>query len=199
MPTQLTRAELRRVAAQRPTTVTIGVFDGVHRGHVALLRRVIERAAANGSAAGVVTFHPHPQHVLRPDMPLSYLTSLEDRLSLLTEAGLDIVMGVGEAFAALMVVTGAISPPIFLASFCLELAMAWSVSGMGDIAEPPNLVVAVAWMALAVIFLLLAYWVLLVLFRAIRCALDVDQARAALYLILYLVACMLPVYFLAAT
>ena len=66
MPTQLTRAELRRVAAQRPTTVTIGVFDGVHRGHVALLRRVIERAAANGSAAGVVTFHPHPQHVLRP-------------------------------------------------------------------------------------------------------------------------------------
>ena len=91
MPTQLTRAELRRVAAQRPTTVTIGIFDGVHRGHVALLRRVIERAAANGSAAGVVTFHPHPQHVLRPDMPLSYLTSLEDRLSLLTEAGLDIV------------------------------------------------------------------------------------------------------------
>ena len=104
----------------------------------------------------------------------------------------------GEAFAALMVVTGAISPPIFLASFCLELAMAWSVSGMGDIAEPPNLVVAVAWIALAVIFFLLAYWVLLVLFRAIRCALDVDQGRAALHLILYLVACMLPVYFLAA-
>jgi riboflavin kinase/FMN adenylyltransferase len=87
----LARAELRRVAPRRPTTITIGVFDGVHRGHVALLRRVIDRAAANGSAAGVVTFHPHPQHVLRPEVPLSYLTSLEDRLSLLTEAGLEIV------------------------------------------------------------------------------------------------------------
>ncbi|PZC47095.1 MAG: riboflavin kinase / FMN adenylyltransferase [Chloroflexi bacterium] len=91
MPTELARSELRRVAVGRPTTVTIGVFDGVHRGHIALLRRVIDRAGSNGSAAGVVTFHPHPQHVLRPDVPLSYLSSLEDRLSLLTEAGLDVV------------------------------------------------------------------------------------------------------------
>ena len=105
----------------------------------------------------------------------------------------------GEAFAALMVVTAAISPPIFLASFCLELAMAWSVSGMGDIAELPNQVAAVAWMALAAIFFLLAGWLILVLYRAIRCALDVGEGRAALHLILYLVACFLPVYFVAAT
>ena len=91
MPTELARAELRRVAVDGPTTLTIGVFDGVHRGHVALLRRVIEHAARAGTAPGVVTFHPHPQQVLHPDSPISYLTSLEDRLDLLSEAGLQVV------------------------------------------------------------------------------------------------------------
>lgn len=91
MPTELARAELRRVAVDGPTTLTIGVFDGVHRGHVALLRRVIEHAAKAGTAPGVVTFHPHPQQVLHPDAPVSYLTSLEDRLDLLSEAGLQVV------------------------------------------------------------------------------------------------------------
>ncbi len=91
MPTELARTELRRIAVQGPATLTIGVFDGVHRGHAALLRRVIDQAAAAGQVAGVVTFHPHPQQVLHPDAPMSYLTSLEDRLDLLTEAGLGVV------------------------------------------------------------------------------------------------------------
>ena len=91
MPTELARVELRRAAVDRPTAITIGVFDGVHRGHAALLSCVIERARMAGQAAGVVTFHPHPQQVLDPQTTLTYLTSLEDRLDLLAKAGLDAV------------------------------------------------------------------------------------------------------------
>ena len=91
MVTELAREELRRAAPGRPTALTIGVFDGVHRGHQAVLRDVIGRARAEGLAATAVTFHPHPRQVLRPDLAIEYVTSLEDRLRLLRETGLDAV------------------------------------------------------------------------------------------------------------
>ena len=92
MVTALAREELRRAAVGRPTAVTIGVFDGVHRGHQALLRRVIAIAGADGLASGVVTFHPHPRHVIAPDTDrVHYLTSLEDRIDLILGLGVDCV------------------------------------------------------------------------------------------------------------
>ena len=91
MISALVREELRRAALGRPVALTIGVFDGVHRGHRALLEQVVERAAAAGFAAAAVTFHPHPRTVVRPDTHVAYLTSLEDRLDLLLDAGLDSV------------------------------------------------------------------------------------------------------------
>lgn len=69
--------------------LTLGVFDGVHLGHRALLARVSAEASARGLGAGVVTFHPNPITVLRPDVPFSYLTTLEQRVELLREAGAD--------------------------------------------------------------------------------------------------------------
>ena len=83
----LTRLQLQSVASPRPTAVTLGVFDGVHRGHQALVRRLAEEAAARGLVPGVVTLHPHPTTVLRPDVPPSYLTSLEQRIELLEASG----------------------------------------------------------------------------------------------------------------
>ncbi|HJN91335.1 MAG TPA: bifunctional riboflavin kinase/FAD synthetase, partial [Dehalococcoidia bacterium] len=74
--------------------LTIGVFDGVHRGHQALLRRVLESARRDNLAAAAVTFHPHPRRVVHPDAQISYLTSLEDRLDLLLATGLDTVAAV---------------------------------------------------------------------------------------------------------
>ena len=89
MVTALTREELRRSAGDRPVVLTIGVFDGVHRGHQALLNRVMALAAANKMASAVITFHPHPRSVIHPDRPSAYLTSFEDRLDLLRGLGLD--------------------------------------------------------------------------------------------------------------
>ena len=91
MVTELARAELRRAATGRPTALTIGVFDGVHRGHQAVLERVQSIARDHDLAAAAITFHPHPRQVLRPDLPIQYVTSLEDRLSLLMQTGLDSV------------------------------------------------------------------------------------------------------------
>ena len=91
MVTELARIELRRAAPGRPTALTIGVFDGVHRGHQAVLGHVIDSARAHELAAAAITFHPHPRQVLRPDLTTEYVTSLEDRLSYLMACGLDAV------------------------------------------------------------------------------------------------------------
>ncbi len=72
-----------------PTYLTIGNFDGVHRGHRALMSAMSAEAHAHGAACGLLTFYPHPRSVLRPDQPISTLTSLAERLSLLPEEFLD--------------------------------------------------------------------------------------------------------------
>ena len=83
--------ELARAAPGSETAVTVGVFDGVHRGHLYLLDRLQDRAHALGLASGVVTLHPAPLQVLRPEKPLAYLCSLEERIELLRDAGVDFV------------------------------------------------------------------------------------------------------------
>ncbi len=83
----LTSAQLEMTAPAGGSALVMGVFDGVHRGHQALLKRLREEAEARGLTPGVVTLHPHPVTVLRPDITPSYLTSLEDRLRLMREGG----------------------------------------------------------------------------------------------------------------
>ena len=83
--------ELATLTVERDSMLTIGVFDGVHRGHRRLLARLVEDARTTGRAAGVVTFRNHPASVLRADFEPHYLTSLEDRLHLLRATGVDFV------------------------------------------------------------------------------------------------------------
>jgi len=75
-----------------PSVVTVGMFDGVHRGHRALLDRVAAEAAARGLPAGAVTFDRHPLEVLRPDARPPLLTTLDRKLDLLGAAGMDFVL-----------------------------------------------------------------------------------------------------------
>ncbi len=75
-----------------PSVVTIGNFDGVHRGHVAVLERVVRAARRRGAAAVAVTFDPHPLHVLVPERAPGLLTGLDHRLELMAACGLDAVL-----------------------------------------------------------------------------------------------------------
>jgi riboflavin kinase/FMN adenylyltransferase len=76
----------------RGAVLAIGNFDGVHRGHQALLRAAREEAARLGAPAGVMLFEPHPREFFQPDKPHFRLTPLERKLALLAEFGLDLAV-----------------------------------------------------------------------------------------------------------
>jgi riboflavin kinase/FMN adenylyltransferase len=75
-----------------PSVVTVGNFDGVHRGHVGVLTRMVADARAVGARSVAVTFSPHPQQVHRPETAPPLLTGDADRLELLAGTGLDAVL-----------------------------------------------------------------------------------------------------------
>ncbi len=76
----------------RRSVVTLGNFDGVHRGHQAVLGRAVEVAKERGERSVAVTFDPHPKAVHRPDTPPTLVTGLEDRLERLAATGLDAIL-----------------------------------------------------------------------------------------------------------
>lgn len=76
-------------AHPRPRVVALGNFDGVHRGHVQVLKQAVALAHARGLPAAVLTLHPHPLSVLRPEEYRGLLTPLADRARLLARLGID--------------------------------------------------------------------------------------------------------------
>ena len=83
--------ELSRVCPMMysPTVVTIGKFDGVHRGHRALMDRVVARARELGATPVAITFDPHPSQVLAPQRKAPLLTTFSEKLELIARAGVE--------------------------------------------------------------------------------------------------------------
>ena len=75
-----------------PSVATVGNFDGVHRGHRAVIKEAIQRARALHARSVAVTFHPHPVRVVRPQTPLRLIGRQEQKLDLLAQTGVDAVL-----------------------------------------------------------------------------------------------------------
>ncbi|MCB0045218.1 MAG: riboflavin biosynthesis protein RibF [Caldilineaceae bacterium] len=117
---------IRDVRQTGPTYVTIGNFDGLHRGHQALLTAMQELAAAHTplAATALITFFPHPLTVLRPDTEINLLTTPQERLRLAGEQGIDI--GVVQPFDREI---AALTPREFVTRLIEHLGMVGLVTG----------------------------------------------------------------------
>ena len=78
---------LRSKIALKNPVLAVGVFDGVHVGHQHLIRKMLKKARALRGTGVVMTFYPHPAHVLQPQKILPLLTSLSHRLKLMKSLG----------------------------------------------------------------------------------------------------------------
>jgi len=81
-----------RVPALPYPVVAIGNFDGLHVGHQAVLAKTIAHAKAYNGTSVVLTFKPHPSHVMTPKQPAALLTPFEDKLHFLEAFGIDVVI-----------------------------------------------------------------------------------------------------------
>src|ERR1051325_11275605 len=86
---------------QRPTVVTLGVFDGLHLGHQLIMKTVVERAKATGATPTVITFEPHPRAVLHPESAPPLLQTLDQKIEAMGVLGIEqtIVIHFDKAFS----------------------------------------------------------------------------------------------------
>lgn len=82
----------RGLPDDRGTVVTVGTFDGVHRGHWAVLQEIRARAHATGRRSVLLTFHPHPLRIVRPEFAPPLLTTPVEKKEILAESGLDVAV-----------------------------------------------------------------------------------------------------------
>ena len=83
---------LNELSDPQPTAVALGMFDGVHLGHQALLKTMAEQARAKGLRTAALTFFPHPRAVLLQRFGRQYLTTVEERAELIGDCDIDLII-----------------------------------------------------------------------------------------------------------
>jgi riboflavin kinase/FMN adenylyltransferase len=92
LPVQLDSLEAATVLPSKPLHLAIGMFDGLHLGHRAVVEAAVKAARKTGGLAGVLTFWPHPSTLFRPDHPTRLIQDTSTKVKLLFELGIDVVI-----------------------------------------------------------------------------------------------------------
>lgn len=124
----------------RDAVFAIGTFDGLHRGHVAVVQAMLEESRRLNATPAVLTFHPHPRAVLTPDNPPPLLMSRERKLSILASLGVRAVVALPftKEFAALspgeFLSRCLLAGPVRLRGVCVGSMWRFGAKGAGDVA-----------------------------------------------------------------
>ena len=124
----------------RDVVFAVGTFDGLHRGHVAVVRAMLEESRRLNAVPAVLTFHPHPRAVLTPGNPPPLLMSRERKLSILASLGVRAVVSLPftKEFALLspddFLSRCLLSGPVRVRGVCAGSMWRFGACGAGDIA-----------------------------------------------------------------
>lgn len=108
--------EIHKLPKFRNAVITIGTFDGVHKGHQQILQALRKVAAEVNGESVLITFHPHPRKIVQPDSSLELINSLDERIDLLAKHQIDhlVVVPFTPEFAAQ-------DPDDYIKNFLVEL------------------------------------------------------------------------------
>ncbi|MBC8173439.1 MAG: adenylyltransferase/cytidyltransferase family protein, partial [Chitinophagales bacterium] len=84
--------ELQDIKQFNNSVITVGTFDGVHIGHREIIHKIVSSAKKISGESVIITFYPHPRHVINPTEQVYNLNTLDEKLDLLKELQVDNVI-----------------------------------------------------------------------------------------------------------
>ncbi len=84
--------DINNLPALSNSVISIGTFDGVHTGHAEIIHTITSAAKKVHGKSIIITFHPHPRHVISPESPVYYLTTLQEKIDMLEKYHVDMVV-----------------------------------------------------------------------------------------------------------